>query len=50
MGIACKPVGKMRSIMKKLDNEILKIAQEEKKKKEKKKKEKKDGNGGKESR
>lgn len=37
MGVTCKPVGKMRSIMKKLDNEILRKMQEEKEKKEKKK-------------
>lgn len=36
MGITVKPVGKMRSIMRKLDNELLKKAQEEKEKKEKK--------------
>lgn len=36
MGITAKPVGKMRSIMKKLDNELLKKVQEEKEKKEKK--------------
>lgn len=38
MGVNCKPVGTMRSIMKKLDNELLKKAQEEKEKKEKKNK------------
>lgn len=37
MGITAKLVGTMRSIMKKLDNELLKRAQEEKEKKEKKK-------------
>jgi len=37
MGVTCKPVGKMRSIMKKLDNEILRKMQEEKEKKEKSK-------------
>lgn len=36
MGVTCKPVGRMRSIMKKLDNELLKKDQEEKERKEKK--------------
>ncbi len=36
MGITCKPVDKMRSIMKKLDNEISRKIQEEKEKKENK--------------
>ena len=36
MGVTCKSVGKMKGIMKKLDNELLKRSQEEKEKKEKK--------------
>lgn len=44
MGITVKPIGTMRSIMRKLDNELLKKAQEEKEKKEKKE-EKKEGKG-----
>lgn len=45
MGITSKPVGTMRSIMKKLNNEILRKMQEEKEKKEKK-----ESKGGKTSR
>ena len=45
MGITSKSVGTMKSIMKKLDNELLKKAQEEKEKKEKK-----EDKGGKETR
>ena len=37
MGIMCNPMGKTKSIMRKLDNEFLKRVQEEKEKKEKKK-------------
>ena len=37
MGVTSRPVGTMKSIMKKLDNELLKRTQEEKEKKEKKK-------------
>lgn len=36
MGVTSKPVGTMRSIMRKLDNELLKKAQEEKEKRESK--------------
>lgn len=45
MGVTCREQGKMRSIMKKLDNELLRKVQEEKEKKEKK-----EGKGGKASR
>lgn len=36
MGLACKPVGKMRSVMVKLENTLLKELQLQKEKKEKK--------------
>lgn len=38
MGLTCKPTGKMKSIMKKLDNEILKEKQIKKKSKKKEEK------------
>ncbi len=37
MGLACKPVGKMRSIIRKLENKLAKEAKLQKEKKESKK-------------
>lgn len=37
MGLACKPVGKMRSIIRKLENKLSKEAKLQKEKKESKK-------------
>lgn len=41
MGITCKPIGKMRSIMQKLENEQMKEKQEMKENKRRKDKENK---------
>ena len=37
MGLACKPVGKMRSIIRKIENKLAKEAKLQKEKKESKK-------------